>query len=164
MAHIAAVSRSCRFTLYNIWKIRRYLSEHSTQLLVQALVLSSWTTTTRFSPVCMRNSPSPEDSERSSPSGLQPTQELPCYPAPYPPSLAAHHGPYHIQDPGTELPSGERDCTCQEKAKDALVPGVQRYLRKICWIQFSPGTQWHLLRDLLHLLVSFNWFNYLYSL
>ncbi|XP_067097452.1 uncharacterized protein, partial [Osmerus mordax] len=39
-AHIAAVSRSCRFTLYNIRKIRRYLSEHSTQLLVQALVLS----------------------------------------------------------------------------------------------------------------------------
>ncbi|XP_062319148.1 uncharacterized protein LOC134022004 [Osmerus eperlanus] len=39
-AHIAAVSRSCRFTLYNIRKIKRYLSEHSTQLLVQALVLS----------------------------------------------------------------------------------------------------------------------------
>ena len=34
-AHIAAVSRSGRFTLYNIRKIRRYLSEHSTQLLVQ---------------------------------------------------------------------------------------------------------------------------------
>ena len=39
-AHIAAVSRSCRFPLYNIRKIGRYLSEHSTQLLVQALVLS----------------------------------------------------------------------------------------------------------------------------
>ena len=39
-AQIAAVSRSCRFTLYNIRKIRRYLSEHSTQMLVQALVLS----------------------------------------------------------------------------------------------------------------------------
>ena len=39
-AVIAAVSRSCRFTLYNIRKIRRYLSEHSTQLLVQALVHS----------------------------------------------------------------------------------------------------------------------------
>ena len=23
----------------------------------------------------------------------------------------------------------------QEKAKDTLVPGVQRYLRKICWIR-----------------------------
>ena len=39
-AHIAAVSRSCKFTRYNIRMIRRYLSEHSTQLLVQALVIS----------------------------------------------------------------------------------------------------------------------------
>ena len=40
-AHITAVSRSYRFTLYNIQKIKRYLSEHSTQLLVQALVCNS---------------------------------------------------------------------------------------------------------------------------
>ena len=39
-ADIAAVFRSCRLCLYNIHKIRRYLSEHSTQLLVQALVFS----------------------------------------------------------------------------------------------------------------------------
>ncbi len=33
-------ARSCRFALYNIRKIRPFLSEHATQLLVQALVLS----------------------------------------------------------------------------------------------------------------------------
>ena len=38
--HITRTARSCRFALYNIRKIRRFLSEHATQLLVQALVLS----------------------------------------------------------------------------------------------------------------------------
>ncbi len=38
--HITETARSCRFALYNIKKIRPFLSEHATQLLVQALVLS----------------------------------------------------------------------------------------------------------------------------
>ncbi len=38
--HIAKTARSCRFALYNIRKIRPFLSEHAIQLLVQALVLS----------------------------------------------------------------------------------------------------------------------------
>ncbi len=38
--HITKTARSCRFALYNIRKIRPFLSEHTTQLLVQALVLS----------------------------------------------------------------------------------------------------------------------------
>ncbi len=38
--HITKTARSCRFALYNIKKIRPFLSEHSTQLLVQSLVLS----------------------------------------------------------------------------------------------------------------------------
>ncbi len=38
--HMAETARSCRFALYNIKKIRPFLSEHATQLLVQALVLS----------------------------------------------------------------------------------------------------------------------------
>ncbi len=38
--HIAKTARSCRFALFNIKKIRPFLSEHATQLLVQALVLS----------------------------------------------------------------------------------------------------------------------------
>ena len=38
--HIATMTRSCRFALYNIRKIRPFLSEQATQLLVQALVLS----------------------------------------------------------------------------------------------------------------------------
>ncbi len=38
--HIAKIAQSCRFALYNIRKIRPFLSEHATQLLVQALVLS----------------------------------------------------------------------------------------------------------------------------
>uniref|UniRef100_A0A8C1ZWJ4 Reverse transcriptase domain-containing protein n=1 Tax=Cyprinus carpio TaxID=7962 RepID=A0A8C1ZWJ4_CYPCA len=37
---IATMTRSCRFALYNIRKIRPFLSEQATQLLVQALVLS----------------------------------------------------------------------------------------------------------------------------
>ncbi|XP_071374645.1 uncharacterized protein, partial [Centroberyx affinis] len=38
--HVTSVTRSCRFALYNIRKIRPYLSEHAAQLLVQALVIS----------------------------------------------------------------------------------------------------------------------------
>ncbi len=38
--HITKTCRSCRFALYNIKKIRPFLWEHATQLLVQALVLS----------------------------------------------------------------------------------------------------------------------------
>ncbi|XP_067282595.1 uncharacterized protein [Pseudorasbora parva] len=38
--HITATARSCRFALYNIRKIRPFLSEQAAQLLVQALVLS----------------------------------------------------------------------------------------------------------------------------
>ncbi len=38
--HIAKTARSCRFALYNIRNIRPFLSEHVTQHLVQALVLS----------------------------------------------------------------------------------------------------------------------------
>ncbi len=38
--HIAKTTRSCRFAVYNIRKIRPFLSEHASQLLVQALVLS----------------------------------------------------------------------------------------------------------------------------
>ena len=36
--HIASVFRSCRFALYNICKIRPYLTQYATQLLVQTLV------------------------------------------------------------------------------------------------------------------------------
>uniref|UniRef100_A0AAY4B9C9 Reverse transcriptase domain-containing protein n=1 Tax=Denticeps clupeoides TaxID=299321 RepID=A0AAY4B9C9_9TELE len=38
--HVAAISRSCRFTLYNIRKIRPFLPQQATQLLVQAMVIS----------------------------------------------------------------------------------------------------------------------------
>ncbi|XP_030645138.1 uncharacterized protein LOC115825445, partial [Chanos chanos] len=38
--HIAAVTRSCRFALYNIRRIRPFLTQQATQLLVQALVIS----------------------------------------------------------------------------------------------------------------------------
>ncbi|XP_064178626.1 uncharacterized protein LOC135248207 [Anguilla rostrata] len=38
--NIAAVSRACRFFLYNIQRIRPFLTTYSTQLLVQAMVLS----------------------------------------------------------------------------------------------------------------------------
>ncbi len=38
--HIAKTAWSCRFALYNIRKIRPFLSEHATQLRVQSHVLS----------------------------------------------------------------------------------------------------------------------------
>ncbi len=38
--HITKTARSCRFSLFNIKKIRPFLSEHASQLLIQALVLS----------------------------------------------------------------------------------------------------------------------------
>ncbi len=38
--HIPKTARSCRFALYNIRKIRPFLTEHAAQLLVQALVIS----------------------------------------------------------------------------------------------------------------------------
>ncbi len=38
--HIAKSIRSCRFVLFNTMKIRSFLSEHASQLIVQALVLS----------------------------------------------------------------------------------------------------------------------------
>ncbi len=38
--HIAKTAQSCRFALFNIKKIGSFLSEHASQLLVQALVLS----------------------------------------------------------------------------------------------------------------------------
>lgn len=38
--HIASVTRSCRYILYNIRKIRPYLTQYATQLLVQAMVIS----------------------------------------------------------------------------------------------------------------------------
>ena len=37
---VAATSRSCRFLLYNIRRIRLYLTTYSTQLLIQAMVIS----------------------------------------------------------------------------------------------------------------------------
>ncbi|XDV36628.1 hypothetical protein PO909_006374 [Leuciscus waleckii] len=38
--HITKTARSCRFALHNIRKIRPFLTEHATQLIVQALVIS----------------------------------------------------------------------------------------------------------------------------
>ncbi|CAM4660290.1 unnamed protein product [Leuciscus chuanchicus] len=38
--HISKTARSCRFALHNIRKIRPFLTEHSTQLIIQALVIS----------------------------------------------------------------------------------------------------------------------------
>ncbi|KAI4877151.1 hypothetical protein NFI96_007173, partial [Prochilodus magdalenae] len=39
-AHIANLTRSCRFLLYNIRRIRPFLSQEATRLLVQSLVIS----------------------------------------------------------------------------------------------------------------------------
>ncbi|KAI7791282.1 reverse transcriptase, partial [Triplophysa rosa] len=38
--HIAKTTRSCRYALFNIRKVRPYLTEHAAQLLVQTLVIS----------------------------------------------------------------------------------------------------------------------------
>ncbi len=46
--HIAKTARSCRFTLYNIRKIRPFLKEHAAQLLVRPLSFLGWTTAMLF--------------------------------------------------------------------------------------------------------------------
>ncbi|TKS65741.1 hypothetical protein D9C73_028176 [Collichthys lucidus] len=38
--HISSVARSCRYALYNIRKIRPYLTQYAAQLLIQATVIS----------------------------------------------------------------------------------------------------------------------------
>ncbi|KAJ8416847.1 hypothetical protein AAFF_G00327250 [Aldrovandia affinis] len=40
LSHIAAITRTCRFSLHNIRRIRPFLTQEATQLLVQALVIS----------------------------------------------------------------------------------------------------------------------------
>src|SRR4029434_2990474 len=50
---IASVSRSCRFALYNIRKIRPYLTQYATQLLVQTLVSSQLDYCNALLPACM---------------------------------------------------------------------------------------------------------------
>ena len=44
--HVASVARSWRFALLNITKIRLYLIQYATQLLVQSMVISRLTTVT----------------------------------------------------------------------------------------------------------------------
>lgn len=39
--HVASVSQSCRFSLYNLQKVRPYPTQYATQLPVQAMVISS---------------------------------------------------------------------------------------------------------------------------
>ncbi|KAJ8416557.1 hypothetical protein AAFF_G00358450, partial [Aldrovandia affinis] len=39
-SHIAVITRTCRFSLHNIRRIRPFLTQEATQLLVQALVIS----------------------------------------------------------------------------------------------------------------------------
>ncbi len=62
----------CRFALHNIRKIRPFLTEHAAQLLVQALVISSWTS-------IKHNQTSTNDLECSGTTGLQRAQKSPCY-------------------------------------------------------------------------------------
>ncbi len=38
--HVVKTARSCRFALHNIRKIRPFLTEHATKILIQALVIS----------------------------------------------------------------------------------------------------------------------------
>ncbi|KAJ8343905.1 hypothetical protein SKAU_G00312340 [Synaphobranchus kaupii] len=57
--NIAVVTRACRFFLYNIRRIHPFLTTHSTQLLVQAMVLSRWTTTTLSWLACQHRSLDP---------------------------------------------------------------------------------------------------------
>ncbi|KAK5934816.1 hypothetical protein CgunFtcFv8_020238 [Champsocephalus gunnari] len=71
--HIAATTRCCRYTLYNIRKIRPQLTQKATQVLVQALVTPrllqlppGWST-------CMCHPTSAAHSECSGSSGLQPS-------------------------------------------------------------------------------------------
>src|SRR4029434_9988837 len=79
--HIASVSRSCRFALFNISKIRPYLTQYATQMLVQTLVISRFDNCN--GPAGMCGETTTDGQERSSASGVQPTEEGTCHPATY---------------------------------------------------------------------------------
>ncbi len=70
--HIAKTTRSCRFALHNIRKIRPFLTEHAAQLLVQALVISSlYICNALLAGLPSHNQTSTNDSECSGTTGLQ---------------------------------------------------------------------------------------------
>src|SRR4029434_4738723 len=74
-AHIASVSRSCRFALYNIRKIRPYLTQYATQLLVQTLVSPP------NGPAGLHGETTTDDPQRCGASGVQPTEKGTRHPA-----------------------------------------------------------------------------------
>ena len=81
--HIASVSLSCRFALFNIRKNSPYLTQHATGLLVQTLVISHLDYCNALLtglPECVVK-PLEDGLEHSGVSGVQPTEEGTRHPA-----------------------------------------------------------------------------------
>ncbi|KAK3570111.1 hypothetical protein QTP86_011319 [Hemibagrus guttatus] len=108
-SHVTNVTRSCRFLLYNIRRIRPFLSTQATQVLVQSLViseigllqLSSGRSTSE------RNSPTTNDPKCSCTTCFQPAQILPHHPTAAFPPLASGSCTHQIQNTNACLQSQE---------------------------------------------------------
>ncbi|MBN3302828.1 STIMA regulator, partial [Amia calva] len=109
--HITMLTHTCRFFLSNIRQIRPFLTDNSTQLLVQSLVLSHlhYSTTPLLQlppgrPACIHYPPTPAHPELCSSSGiLSATIRTRYSTAPLPP-LAPDSGTHSVQDFDPHLP------------------------------------------------------------
>ncbi len=95
--HIAKTARSCRFALHNIRKISSFHTQHTAQLLVQALVISRLRCSSSWTSI-KHNQTFTDDSECSGTTGLQRTQKSPCYTSLCVPALAPGCSSHPVQD------------------------------------------------------------------
>ncbi|KAK3555026.1 hypothetical protein QTP86_005701 [Hemibagrus guttatus] len=108
-SHVTNVTRSCRFLLYNIRRIRPFLSTQVAQVLVQSLViseigllqLSSGRSTSE------RNPSTANDPKCSCTTCFQPAQVLPHHPTAAFPPLASSSCTHQIQHTNARLQSQE---------------------------------------------------------
>src|SRR4029434_8835670 len=84
-SHIASVSRSCRFALYNIRKIRLYLTQYATR------------TSCPNGPAGLRGETTTDDPERGGASGVHPTEKGTRHPATHSPPLSACSCSHYVQ-------------------------------------------------------------------
>ncbi|KAJ8410432.1 hypothetical protein AAFF_G00193360 [Aldrovandia affinis] len=113
--HIAAITRTCRFSLHNIRRIRPFLTQEDTQLLVQALVISRLDYCNSLLaglPACAIK---PLQLVQNAAARLVFNQPKFTHVTPLPSSLlsalAPHHSTHQIQITGACFSSGQRYCS-----------------------------------------------------
>ncbi|KAJ8372977.1 hypothetical protein AAFF_G00272580, partial [Aldrovandia affinis] len=109
-SHIAAITRTCRFSLHNIRRIRPFLTQEATELLVQDLVISCL----QFlagRPSGLRHQATATSPERCRSSGVQPAEVHPRHPSTLLSALAPHRSMHQIQVTGACFSNGQRYCS-----------------------------------------------------